>query len=943
MWYPNEAKEECVLSRAEVPELPERATALLHGFATIRASRGKPSRADTRPQRFGGKAVMLADLAGNGLPVPPGWVLDAQTFARVVDEQLPKGHDGASLIKVAGSLVRMDRAARARDRIMSDPLPADVSGALDALWDVIGPTAPWGLSVRSSATCEDARGASLAGLATSLLGIRGRAALEDAVRQVWASLYLPRTLLYLHKWNIKHVAMPVLFMPVVVAKAAGVLFTGPPAGLEGDRWRPDERLVHATLGLGAPVVDGASAVDTYRLNKDGALVDEVIADKTTMLVVDDSGMVAREVEPQTAAKRSLSKDVLSQLATIAKRLGARPGAAALDVEFAVETNDRGEDVVQVLQARPITGGIFPDGGTETTIWSRANVGEALPGAASPLTWSIARRFSDAGFRAAFDALGCSVPKGATLVANVYGRFYLNLTEFMEVAAQVPGLSPRALLEQSGGAPDSIVRELEKQSGFSSKRRFLLRAPFMAPGLLLKGMRLEREVDAYEIEAERRRKQLTDLDLALLPDDALAQTLAAASALMLSAGELMLTCGSASLASHLALTMWLRRVLKKRNAHGEDSVDLHLEAARVAQSLTGGIAELESANPGLALLRVANIARHEPTALAALQSGNARVIDDLPHGPTRGALLEFLEHFGDRAVKEAELMTPRWREDPSSLLTMLQAALRGAAIDPDAGPARARALADRELARLESTLGRAEIAVLRALVERAQKYTRLRERMRARVTRTLGVVRLVALDIDRRLLRLEPSLSPQSVFFCTYEELVAALRTGRAEVAHIIRLRQAEYVRDAARPDPPATFIGRPPAVRLPPSAAPRLTGLAASPGVVEGRARVVGAGADPATALMPGEILVARTTDIGMSPLFLVAAGIVTELGGPLSHAAIVAREYSVPAVVNVDGVTLSVRTGERLRVDGDRGIVEKLDAPPKAPSLVGAQDVFEP
>jgi phosphoenolpyruvate synthase/pyruvate phosphate dikinase len=128
-------------------------------------------------------------------------------------------------------------------------------------------------------------------------------------------------------------------------------------------------------------------------------------------------------------------------------------------------------------------------------------------------------------------------------------------------------------------------------------------------------------------------------------------------------------------------------------------------------------------------------------------------------------------------------------------------------------------------------------------------------------------------------------------------------------------------------------------MRLPPSAAPRLSGLAASPGVVEGRARVIGAGADPATALMPGEILVARTTDIGMSPLFLVAAGVVTELGGPLSHAAIVAREYSVPCVVNVDAVTLSVRTGERLRVDGDRGIVEKLDAPAKPVSLVSPPD----
>jgi pyruvate,water dikinase len=262
--------------------------------------------------------------------------------------------------------------------------------------------------------------------------------------------------------------------------------------------------------------------------------------------------------------------------------------------------------------------------------------------------------------------------------------------------------------------------------------------------------------------------------------------------------------------------------------------------------------------------------------------------------------------------------------------MLAAALRGPEIDPDAGPARARALADRELARLEGVLGAVELAVVRALVGLSQTYTRLREKMRAWVTRTLGLVRAVALDIDRRLRRIDPSLPEGSVFFCTFEELVAALRVGRAEIAHVIRLRRAEYQRDAARPDPPSTFVGRPPPVTLPPSAAPKLAGLAASPGVVEGPARVVVAGSTQpgrgeAAALQPGEILVARATDIGMSPLFLLAAGVVTELGGPLSHAAIVAREYSVPAVVSVEGATLSIRTGDRLRVDGDRGVVEKL------------------
>lgn len=914
--------------------LPENVAGLLTPLAAVALLRQSASagKGPGRGARFGHKAVMLADLAALGLPVPPGWVIDARAFSRFVDDALPKGHDIASLLKLAGTREGTDRSARARDRILRAPLSGELSRALHSLWEAIGPESPWGLSVRSSATCEDAQSSSLAGLATSLLGVHGADALEDAVRQVWASLYLPRTLLYLQRWGTRGVAMAVLIMPVVHAKAAGVLFTEPPPGLAGPRWQRDERLVHATLGLGAPIVDGANVVDTYRLAEDGTVIESVIAQKATELVVEDGELVARPVDVERGQQPALSAEALAELSRLAHRLVAHE-REALDIEFAV---DASTDRVIILQARPITGGVYPEGGDEHTVWSRANVGEALPGAATPLTWSVARGFSDQGFRAAFAALGCRVPKGVTLVANVYGRFYLNLTAFMDVAGQVPGLSPRALLEQSGGAPDSIIELLEERARRVSKRGFFVRAPLFLPGLLARQLRLEREVAAWEADAEAKRRRLVEMDLGLLPDDALAQTLTAARELLVSAGELMLTCASSSLAAHLALTTALARFVKLHDGRGEGTLpaDARREAARSAQALMGGIAEVESANPGLALLRVARIARREPEAAEVVLGGEAQAIADLPPGPTRAALLEFLEGFGDRAVREAELMTPRWREDQTSLLSMLAAALRGPEIDPDAGPARARALADRELARLESRLTGMELTAIRALVGLSQTYTRLREKMRAWVTRMLGLVRIVALDIDRRLRRIDATLPDGSVFFCTFEELVAALRVGRAEIAHVIRLRRAEYQRDVARPDPPLSFVGRPPAMTLPPSSAPKLFGLAASPGVVEGPARVVVAGStanhrsgEIATSLQPGEVLVARATDIGMSPLFLLAAGVVTELGGPLSHAAIVAREYSVPAVVNVEGATLSIRTGDRLRVDGDRGVVEKLGA----------------
>ena len=150
------------------------------------------------------------------------------------------------------------------------------------------------------------------------------------------------------------------------------------------------------------------------------------------------------------------------------------------------------------------------------------------------------------------------------------------------------------------------------------------------------------------------------------------------------------------------------------------------------------------------------------------------------------------------------------------------------------------------------------------------------------------------------------------------------RAARADLAPLVRARRAELARDQARPDPPATFVGTPPPVVLPPSGGDVMRGLPASAGVVEGRARVLFREEDM-DSLQPGEVLVVHTTDVGWTPLFLVAAGVVTELGGPLSHAAVVAREFGVPTVVNVVGATRVLRTGDVLRVDGDRGTVERV------------------
>jgi phosphohistidine swiveling domain-containing protein len=879
-------------------------------------------RADADATRIGGKAARLAWLHRQGFAVPETWVLPLEAFSLALRDLSPTS-EPRSLLRAASGRTGYARAAEARREIAEAPLPRGLESELHQLWQQQQTQVPWGLAVRSSATCEDGALVSLAGLAETRLGVRGGASLVEALRAVWASVASGRALAYLAAHGVRDIGMAVVLQRMVRTRAAGVMFTRAPDRPPTSR----ERIVNASLGLGANVVDGEITPDVIRFDEEGRTVEQAIAHKPTQRVIGPHG--EQQIPSPDPDEPALRRNDLADLADVARRLEAKD-STAWDVEFACD-----EARTWIVQARPVTGRGFPEGGDAQTVWSNANVGEALPGVATPLTWSVARGFSEAGFRQAFAALGCHVPRHAKLVALVHGRIYLNLTQFMRIAAQVPGLDPRTLIELGGGAGGD---DLAEQVRGVSRRRFYARLPLTATRLVQEQLALDGEVVSFVKVAEQAQRAHAALDLAILTDDGLARTIRDLQLLLERTGKVMLSCASNALGSHLMLQALLAKV-----APGD--------ARALAHGLTGGIRDLESARPAFAILRVASLARREPEVLSLVQSGQVTRVEELPDGPARRALADFLRLYGDRAVREAELSTPRWREEPRPVLAMLQVALKGESRDgsdggePD-GPvaARGQALAAAEMQRLAPKLGMVQETLLRHLVARAQKAERMREQMRAWVTRVLGMLRDAMLDADRRLRRLDQEgadLTPTpadaareipSVFFLTLDEVVSSLRSARTDLAPLLRARRAEHARDRARPDPPATFTGAPPPMVLTTASGTHFKGLAACAGVVEGRARVLHGEAEMAQ-LAPGEILVVHTTDVGWTPLFPLAAAVVTELGGPLSHAAIVARELGVPTVVNVPGITRAVRTGEWLRVDGDRGTVERLPQPPAARS----------
>lgn len=917
----------------------------------------------SKAEGFGGKARNLAVLARAGFPVPAAYAVHRSACAAFFEHALPEADRPARLL-LQPEPPDAARLRRLVDALREAPLPDDIAAGLREAWNSLVRQGAASVAVRSSSPWEDQLDVSGAGIHESVLGVTTEEGLFDAARRCWSSLLSPRAVAYLRTLDAaveaeRHRgALGLVIQALVPADVAGAMFTVNP--LTGD---PGEMVINAAYGLGTTVTDGRVSPDTLRVDKaTGWVRDRVIGEKHLRARLRAPGSPALAAEPAPGGSRSEDASTLvleavdaddrarpclddAQLETLVD-LGRRVEAHfddARDIEWAAMGG-----TVYLLQARPVTArsrsarrrpgpwhgrrrGRRRD--RSGLVWSNVNVGEALPGVATPLTWSVLSEFSDRGFRSAFGALGCRVPRDAELVASFRGRIYLNLTDFMSIAAQVPGLRPEVLLALGGGdASGPVAQALDRPRASA----FLLRAPFAIARQLRESFRLAEKVRRFEQAFSEERQRLSAIDYRLLSGGGLDRVLLRTERLLDTTGQMMLTLYGHLLAGVLGLRALLTA------STGPD-------ALRLERELLTGLSDVESATPGLALFHIAEMARAEPAVQAALveRDPSDLRVSELPEGPTRRALERFFRGHGHRGAREAEIASPRWSEDPTLPFATLRAHLRrqSDAINPIDVERRQRAVRDRAVDELEGRLSLPVRLVARHLLAFVQRYTRLRERMRARVVQVLGLYRRVALDASRRLDVLQPGLGPDAAFFLSVSELHAFLRSDVKALGHLIRRRRMQFERDCALPDPPQTFIGFPPPV---PASAPKqaadprtLHGLAASSGVVRARARVLRSPVE-ASALRPGEILVAPYADVGWSPLFLVAAAVVTDLGGPLSHAAVVAREYGVPTVVNVANATRLIRSGDRLEVDGAAGRVRLLDPdqPGADPQAAGTEPV---
>lgn len=844
-----------------------------------------------RDTQIGALARVLAAVDQLGAVVPETWVVAADLFRHVVSVALPAGHDPGSLLRLIQRPVGAERAARAREKLLTVVLDSDIEREIDAAFRALAEGAPWGLAVRASALLADEGVARAASLSHTELGITSREELGSAIRRVWALTATEASLAYLRGRRYRDLSMAVLIQPVVIAHATAALLTDARSFAPTESAGDPTRLVVAIQGLGHGGLDLVNA-QVVQFDTAGRSLGCRPAALEKRLVVKQGALRTVDVvngDPVT-------NDRLRELAEIVRRLESL-GPAELRCVIPPEGD------VAVVDVRAAFHSGQAGSGSAQSLWSRAWASD-VP--AEPLTPLSRRLLVRPTLERLQRALGARAPRSSRLasaLAEVDGRIYVGLTPIFELGRPNEFIDARGQVELVAA---QWGPELDKSP---ASRASLARAVLRFAQIATEQRVLADATARFEREAEQERRWLAEMDLAILPDDALTTTLDEVRGFLERAYRLHADVTAAVVGSHALLASVLSSVDEGR-------------APWLAHAVTSG-ADLITVRPALAFSHVAALAALDEAGKEWLEAGRfERSLAGLPEGPLRRAILEFLSAFGDRGIGEPELSAPRWSEDPVPVLRLLRAVGRGVPVDAEATLARARARADRELSLLEARLSFFEARFVRDVASRHRELLRLRERCRTRIAHGYNMMRTVASDVDRRIRRLDPTLEREAAFFLTLEELGSAVKKSRDDLAPLVRARRADFAAHDRCVDPAPVFRGVVPN-EYPFGRDRVLRGTSASPGFGEGRVVRLGPRLAGIENFSPGDILLVRSLDLGLSPLFFHASAVVSELGTPLSSSSLVARDSALPVVTGAWGAWVRIRDGDTVRVDGDAGTVE--------------------
>ena len=867
-----------------------------------------PLAACTQPSLVGGKAVGLARLIAGGFPVPSGFCVTAEAYDHALRAPgFSPAEQWQAALHSSGA-ERQRRLSHCHTIIRNRDIAELTAQIVEQVRRLDLPL--HGLcAVRSSATNEDGSHASFAGVYRTRLGIPLEG-LGLAVKDLWLSIWDERVLNYYHATSGLSgtpPAMAIVIQPLLEALAAGVAYSIHP--LTG---RATQVVINAVAGLAATLVDGRVTPDQYVVEMDEnsqpiRIRERTISGQTQALRVTGQGLCEVPLSDDEVGRATLSDDRLFDLARTAKQIEKTFGHP-IDLEWLYD--DRG---LWLLQARPISGLTRSTQLTNDDCeWSRANFKETLPELPSPLGLSFLELFMERHIVSPYRRLGCQIPEGVSSVRTFQGRPYINKTLFHSLIAQLRG-DPSLVAEQMGGEILARVPEAHPLGWFA-----LARAGVVMMAEMRKAVRYGPAWFAYmkAMAAEHRADRLrtiSDEDI-VLRLDAIGQWL----------DEHELTFAIAGGVSQClqALGGLLPRWL------GEDW------RALLNGSLQGQAAAI-SAQQIVRLAEVADMVRRDPKATLWFTAEGWDPVEfrcRLEGTDVLRAFDRYLEDYGHRGVGESDVMSPRFADRPELLLAVLRTQiLAPTSFTPADILQRQTVIRERALAEIRARFGWRfhRWALFSWWYRRLCRFFALREANRHHLMYYSAAGRSLLLRLGESLVELGRISSREDIFYFKIEERADLLAGGSTDWRGVIRTRRAERNRYAtvSVPDTIRDWkdVARDTDTFPVADSDGIFLGIPISAGQVAGPVRLVRSMEDWSR-VCRGDILVVSVIDPGMAPLFGVAAGLVAEMGGTLSHGAIIAREYGLPAVANVPGITTRLKEGDRISLDAERGeiIVQK-------------------
>ncbi|HLH21213.1 MAG TPA: rifamycin-inactivating phosphotransferase [Chloroflexota bacterium] len=844
----------------------------------------------------GGKGAHLGELSRiDGLRVPAGYCVTTDAFQRIMAEapSIEDRLDRLSRLKPDDREAIRVLSAEIRRTLEGTAIPDDLAAAITRPLTRLGEHAAY--AVRSSATAEDWPTASFAGQQDTYLNVVGPAAILQHVSRCWASLFTERAVTYRLRNGLDHrkVRMAVVVQQMVFPEAAGILFTADP--VTGNRKIAS---VEASFGLGEALVAGLVNADVYKV-RDGEIVAKTVATKQLAIHASPAGGTQEQaIEPERQEQPALTEAQVVRFAQLGRRIEAHFGRPQ-DVEWCLVDDD-----FQIVQSRPITT-LFPipaAGDRENHVYVSVGHQQMMTDPMKPLgisLWQLtaARPMYEAGGRLFVD-----VTRELASPASRAG-----LLEVLGKGDPLIGDALRTLLERG-----DFIRSLPDE-GPGQTPRAGAPAPIGTDPAIVDGL-IERSQASI---AALKRDIRTESGPALL-DFILADLQELKRLLFDPQSHQVIMAG-------MEATWWLN-----------DQLQAWLGEKNAADTLTQSVPHNVTSEMGLALLDVADVIRPHRDVVAFLQHVEGEsFLDELPKlaggREARDAIRAWLDKYGMRCVGEIDITRPRWSERPTTVVPLILGNIKN--FEPGAGERRfeqGRQEAWKKEQELLERLralpdGERKADEAKRMIDRVRTFIGYREYPKYGMVSRYFVYKQALLEEAERRVQAQVLREKEDIFYLTFQELHDVVRTNHVDDQLIRQRKDAFRSYQALTPPRVLTSDGEviAGAYRRDDLPAGALVGLPVSAGTIEGRARVIlnMAEAD----LEAGDILVTTYTDPSWTPLFVAIKGLVTEVGGLMTHGAVIAREYGLAAVVGVEHATRLIQDGQRVRVHGTEGYVEIL------------------